>query len=258
MRGFVSLVLLAGVYATAAAALAAAPNPALEREIRTQTLAHAQRNPGALPSDNRLRAVARQHSAAMYRQQALAHVLADGLDPGDRVARHHRSLFALIAENVAYQQNWPRDGNLARRFVQSWMESPGHRRNILGSYDLLEIGCHGDRALMYCTQLFASSAQPTINRIPYRQAPGSTLTLRLDGPPIRGGRISLAPRDARPDGLGVPIEHAAARLTLPTTPGLFELHLWIPEGGAQRRYRIVGGPYVCITRARDTEPDCGM
>jgi hypothetical protein len=250
------------VWTAAAAALAAAPSPALEREIRAQTLAEAGRDPAALLSDRRLRAVARDHSAAMYRQRTLAHVLDDGLDPRDRVAREHRSLFALIAENVAYQRNWPRDGALAGRFVRSWMDSPGHRRNILASYDLLEIGCHGDRSLMYCTQLFASSAQFTLHRIPFRQAPGAAVTVRLERPSVSGGRVSVSARGARPEDPGVQIEGMAARLTLPAAPGLFELHLWIPEGasgdGAGRRYRIVSGPYVCITRARETRPDCGM
>lgn len=262
MRAVVILVLLGWLWS--ATALAAGNRPALERDIRRETLAEAQRDPATLPTDVHLRAIAREHSAAMYRQGALGHVLADGLDPSDRVARQHRSLFALVAENVAFQQNWPDEDGLARRFVTSWMDSPGHRRNILARYDLLEIGCYGDRRLMYCTQLFASSAQHTADPIPFRQAPGAILTLGLARPP--GGaaagaatsRVSLAPAGERPTDLGAALDGHHARLPLPDSPGLFELHLWIPERGAPTRYRIVGGPYVCVTRARHTEPDCGM
>jgi hypothetical protein len=263
------IVLLACLTLAAASALGAGSRPALEREIRSLTLTAAGKDAGTLTADTRLRAIARDHSANMYQQRQLGHVLADGTGPGERVARGHRSLFALIAENVAYQKNWPRDTELAERFVQSWLDSPGHRRNIMASYDALEIGCHGDRTLMYCTQLFASAASRTTNDIPFRLPPGGTVAVRLEPPPHSlspaGGhtttpprRVSITAAGERPQDLGVPLDGRAARLPLPTTPGLYELHLWTREGDNPPRYGIVGGPFVCVTRARTTVPDCGM
>jgi hypothetical protein len=263
-RRLLAAPLLAGLLLAAGeSAFAAGSWPALEREIRSLTLAAGQK--GALPADDRLRAVARAHSEDMFRQRTLAHELDDGIGPGQRVARRHRSLFALIAENVAFQRNWPRDGELAGRFVQSWLDSPGHRRNIMADYDAVEIGCHGDRTLMYCTQLFASSAHRLANAVSFRQPPGSTISVRLERRPdaprtavLPAGRISITAAGERPQDLGVPIDGASARLPLPSAPGLYELHLWIREGDRPARYGIVGGPYVCVTRARTTEPDCGM
>jgi uncharacterized protein YkwD len=262
------VLLLAALCMTASAVLAAGTRPTLEQEIRALTLTAAQRDADALTSDTRLRAIARAHSAAMYEQRQLGHVLTDGIGPGERVARRHRSLFALIAENVAFQQNWPNGADLAGLFVTAWLNSPGHRRNIMAPYDMFEVGCHGDRTLMYCTQLFANAAQRITRDIPFRQPPGGTVALRLEGAADSGraatpegapaGRVSVTAAGERPQDLGVPLERGAARLPLPAAPGLYELHLWTREGDNPPRYGIVGGPYVCVTRARTTEPDCGM
>lgn len=245
----VALVLLT----LASSALAASARPSLERDIRTQTLARTEHPAADLERDSRLRAIARDHSAAMYRQQTLGHVLEDGVGPSERVAREHRSLFALISENVAYQQHWPSGADLAERFVQSWMDSPGHRRNILAPYEIFEVGCHGDRTTMFCTQLFARATARSLGGIPFRQAPGSTLTVR-----VPGARLSVAPAGTRPEGTGVAIEDRGAQLGLPHAPGLYELHLWTLEPGQTSRYAIVGGPYLCVTRRRETVSDCGM
>jgi uncharacterized protein YkwD len=54
-----------------------------------------------------------------------------------------------IAENVAY-------GNLdAKKVVQLWLNSEGHRRNIEGNYNLTGIGItYNDDGLAYYTQIF--------------------------------------------------------------------------------------------------------
>jgi uncharacterized protein YkwD len=53
------------------------------------------------------------------------------------------------AENVAY-------GTLdAKGVVDGWIRSPGHRKNMLGNYNLIGIGyAQGKGRLMYFTQLF--------------------------------------------------------------------------------------------------------
>ena len=53
------------------------------------------------------------------------------------------------AENVAY-------GNLtARGVVDVWLNSPGHKKNIEGNYNLTGIGVSKDRqGILYFTQIF--------------------------------------------------------------------------------------------------------
>lgn len=55
------------------------------------------------------------------------------------------------AENVAF-------GNLtAKEVVENWLQSPGHRRNIEGHYNLTGIGIATDnRGNLYFTQIFAA------------------------------------------------------------------------------------------------------
>jgi uncharacterized protein YkwD len=57
---------------------------------------------------------------------------ADGATPADR-ARRHGYDYCLVAENLAYQFNSAgfSTADLARRLVEGWKKSPGHRKNLL-------------------------------------------------------------------------------------------------------------------------------
>ena len=56
------------------------------------------------------------------------------------------------AENVAYYQ-WN-----AKRLVDAWVASPGHRRNIEGHYNVTGIGiAHGKPGWAYYTQIFVNT-----------------------------------------------------------------------------------------------------
>ena len=56
------------------------------------------------------------------------------------------------AENVAY---YKLD---AKKLVEQWVASPGHRRNILGNYNLTGIGiAHAKKGWAYYTQIFLRS-----------------------------------------------------------------------------------------------------
>ena len=75
----------------------------------------------ALAAD-RLAAVARAHSADMRDRAFFDHVDPDGLDPFDRA---ERAGLRARAENIAYGQPDP------AAVMDAWMNSPGHRANIL-------------------------------------------------------------------------------------------------------------------------------
>jgi len=56
------------------------------------------------------------------------------------------------AENVA----WNTGGDdVAKIAVDGWIDSPGHRRNMLGNYDECGIGVYEHNGRFYLTQLFA-------------------------------------------------------------------------------------------------------
>lgn len=67
--------------------------------------------------------------------------------PGDSVI--------IQAENVAYSSsNSTTADDVAKMFVNMWANSPGHRRNMLGDYDILGVGVTKKGNRYYATQIF--------------------------------------------------------------------------------------------------------
>ncbi len=231
----------------------------LEQDIRTRTLDRAAKRADAMIRDPALHDIAGAHSKAMYRQQTLAHVLKDHNGPERRVACGDRSLFGLVSENVGYLEHWPPKTDLARQFVEAWMNSPPHRRNILAAYQALEVGCHGDDAIMYCTQIFARSVHYLANAVPARIAPGDRFTLRLTGgqhAATEGWRVSLAKVSGDAEPNPVPLDDDSVSLTAPQAAGAYRLNLWIPEAGESRRFVVIGGPYLRVGSGEQQSGPC--
>jgi uncharacterized protein YkwD len=137
----------------AAATIAAEP-PALELsdgEKAVCELTNTERARAGLPAltpDATLFAAARSHSANMARQNKLSHKL-DGKEVDDRVeAAGYNYMF--VGENVAWNQDSP------AKAMQSWMNSSGHRANILNKdYTQLGVGIARNRdGEPYYTQVF--------------------------------------------------------------------------------------------------------
>lgn len=92
---------------------------------------------------------ARRHSANMARQDTGAHEL-DGVGPGERIKEAgYRAM--QWGENIAWGARTPEQA------MSGWMNSPGHRRNILSS-DVSEIGvgiAESSTGVLYWTQVSA-------------------------------------------------------------------------------------------------------
>ncbi|GAA2515565.1 hypothetical protein GCM10010423_03610 [Streptomyces levis] len=102
-----------------------------------------------LATDPRLTAAAQAHSADMVARAFYAHTAPDGSRPWDRAAAAGSTRRA-IGENIACGQRSPAD------VVEGWLNSPGHRANILKP-DFTHIGigfAGGGRAGTYWTQMF--------------------------------------------------------------------------------------------------------
>jgi uncharacterized protein YkwD len=104
----------------------------------------------ALEPDSELAALARDHSCAMARDGFFDHKAPDGETMGDRIRKAGRR-YASVAENIARIES----PDPAARAVAGWLESPGHRRNILTpGFTHSGVGaCRSGRAV-YFTQLF--------------------------------------------------------------------------------------------------------
>ena len=105
----------------------------------------------ALECDERVVDVARQHSRDMAERNYFSHTNLEGEGPSDRVRRSGISGWRRVGENIAYGQDSPQE-------VQTtWMNSSGHRANILSSsYTHVGVGVYDEGGRLYWTQVFLS------------------------------------------------------------------------------------------------------
>ncbi|MBQ2896855.1 MAG: hypothetical protein IJE46_00840 [Clostridia bacterium] len=100
---------------------------ASEYELEVLELVNAERKKNGLSSlswDNRAAEVARAHSKDMADRNFFSHTNPDGKSPFDRLKAYGIS-YKSAAENIAAGQATPQE------VVKSWMNSEGHRANIL-------------------------------------------------------------------------------------------------------------------------------
>ena len=120
----------------------------LAMEDAAHGLVNAERQLQALPGlvhDNALRVVARQHSEDMVSRSFFSHTNPDGHDPFDRLASAGVT-YVTAGENIAWNLGYV---DPAATAVTGWMNSAGHRANILhNQFTLAGLGCaqRGDGA----------------------------------------------------------------------------------------------------------------
>ena len=127
----------------------------LEKQVHELTNKYRLQNGlSALSWDDKLSNVARSHSEDMASRNYFAHETLEGKNPTDRGASHGYTcqkvigmlIYSGIAENIfqnnLYDRVWTTNGiptsydwntldELASSTVDGWMDSPGHRKNIL-------------------------------------------------------------------------------------------------------------------------------
>lgn len=122
---------------------------------------------GLMPAalDSGLSRVAFSHSVSMGTRSFWGHVDPDGRTPRLRVLEAYRDFRGAVAENL-----WRCSGcgqltseEVARRAVRAWLESPGHRQNLLHpQVTHCGIGVWAEGDSVYVTQvlaIFAGSAR---------------------------------------------------------------------------------------------------
>ncbi|MEU3727600.1 CAP domain-containing protein, partial [Streptomyces sp. NPDC031705] len=102
-----------------------------------------------LTVNEKLTKAAQDHSADMAAHGNMSHTGSDGSDPGGRITRAGYQ-WRTYGENVAYGYSSP------EQVMEGWMNSPGHKRNILDcSYK--EIGIGLAQPGQYWTQDFGAT-----------------------------------------------------------------------------------------------------
>ncbi|GGR27490.1 CAP domain-containing protein [Streptomyces roseolus] len=104
---------------------------------------------GPLTANATLARAAQAHSDDMAARDFFDHTNPDGADPGDRVTAAGYP-WSTYGENIAMGQRTP------EQVMEAWMNSPGHRANILNcDFKELGVGVH-DGGGPYWTQVFGA------------------------------------------------------------------------------------------------------
>jgi uncharacterized protein YkwD len=136
----------------------AAQSPAIaemEAEIRQRiNEIRQQHGLNELQNNERLAQVARDYSQTMARKNFFSHTGRDGSTPAQRV-RAGGINYLLVGENLFRGRNIPNPVSVS---VKGWMNSPGHRENILRPvFNQTGIGIWRQGNTYYITQLFLRS-----------------------------------------------------------------------------------------------------
>lgn len=206
-----------------------------------------RRRRGLAPLDDDivLSEVARRHSSAMLRRGFFDHVTPEGVTAAERVAAGHRSLVGVTGENIWSGSDYRTEApaKLARTILDDWMESPGHRKNILSStYTHLGVGIAVGSGEIRATQSFAGVRAYLEVPLPDRVRPGDSLDLDAATYGDNLAPAELFSFTCGDDG-GEPRPVTDARV--PSITGKYTLCLYFPEtsdGG----YRVYFGPAIVV------------
>lgn len=161
---FLSLILLAAVLPASGGATGVGAVPVLTAADLEEQLFEAinqERAAHGLAPLRRaadLNAVAREHSRDMLVRNYFGHRTPEGAGLKDRVERGHVTNWRRIAENISSSRSCARF-DAVRMAIEGWMNSPGHRQNILDR-QLQETGIgvamDAEGKLYYITQVFVT------------------------------------------------------------------------------------------------------
>lgn len=133
-----------------------------------------------LQLDATLQATARGHSDDMLVRSFFNHEDPDGFSAADRISQAHRQLIGLTGENIWMGTNLDLSDQqkTAVAIMNSWMQSTGHRENILKQeYTSLGVGVAVKGQDIRATQNFAAAYAMTEQPVPLLVHGGEALNL---------------------------------------------------------------------------------
>lgn len=115
-----------------------------------------------LEHSDEIAGIARTHSQDMNEREYFSHTNPEGESPADRFGDLYPAECRAVGENLAYIQTGVGSGGsaeeIAERIVEGWMNSEGHRENILrDGWDSQGIGVYMDDGRVDATQKFCTT-----------------------------------------------------------------------------------------------------
>jgi len=126
--------------------------------------ARAEAGRSELGSSELLDEVAQGHATDMLERDYYDHVTPEGETPFERFLAAGGSRWGLSGENIAKCEGCPAppDAARVRAFHEGWMQSPGHRANILSEgFDSFGFGIVGQGDEIYAVQTFSGPGAET-------------------------------------------------------------------------------------------------
>lgn len=137
---------------------------------------------GLLPLvyNNDLAKLARIQSENMFTHRFFSHTDHKGMDPRQRKVMYFPKLMGGVGENIAMHYGSSAE-EAARNLMKGWMNSPGHRANILKrTYSHVGVGVvQKDAQYFYGTQVFADLIASLETDVPATVPFGTELSLRF-------------------------------------------------------------------------------
>lgn len=119
------------------------------------------------------------HSRNMATHNFFSHTDHENLTPSGRKQKYHPGLLGGIGENIAYGYGYT-ESTVADKLIQMWMNSPGHRANILRkNYSHMGVGIYRNGNRYYATQVFGTLVARLSDKLPATVPFGSELKIRF-------------------------------------------------------------------------------
>lgn len=118
--------------------------------------ARAQNGLGALTNDSLAASIARGHSQDMLSKNYFSHTNQSGCNAGCRLT-NGGYVWRSYGENIHWMSGYnlsARDS--AKKIVNDWMNSPGHRANILGNFKYAGVGIAVEGSKIYSTTVYTT------------------------------------------------------------------------------------------------------
>ena len=245
-------------YAEWAEAALADPHPEIrflapleQRLVELTNQRRAEAGIAPLDADPGLERAARAHALDMLARDYMDHVGPDGRDVGDRVAILHRRFIGGTGENLAEHRGIgvaelaDQAGPLAVKMVDGWMDSPGHRKNILEpDYTHVGLAAAGEGDRLVIVQVFGRRSALLAEPLPLEVEQGAELPLAIQtsGDARAPQKFAFAPPDTATEEL-VTLELSSNEVVV--GPGRYRLKFMIPTE-REGYFSVADGPLLVV------------
>lgn len=201
-----------------------------------------------LEHDDGLQRAADAHAIDMLRRDFMAHDGPDGLTPGDRVALLARRYGGIVGENLAEHEGLTADqissqlGPLALKIADGFMESPGHRENILRpdyTHEAIAAYAQGERLVL--VHVFGARSVLLARPVDFQQPSGGDLVLETTSGQELAGYAYRA--HGQPVEELVVLEPSSTEIVV--DPGLYQL-MFMLEGDSANSFKVADGPWIQV------------